>query len=91
MSNQSASDVYPVKVHPTFILSSGDRKDDRIKSTSDLVMELMINNPQITVPEIMNRLGKSESTIMRAIAELKKQGQVKRIGSRKEGYWETVG
>jgi ATP-dependent DNA helicase RecG len=79
------------KIHPSFILSPNERINERIKTTADLVFESMINNPESTVSEIAAELRRAESTVYRAIAELKKSGLVKRQGTKKNGYWETVG
>jgi ATP-dependent DNA helicase RecG len=85
------------KIHPAFILSPNDRINDRINdsvngnSLNALVLDLMMKNPQITIEEMVRALDKSESAINRTIRELKKTGQIIRMGSRKNGYWETVG
>ena len=56
------------------------------------VSDLLASNPSLTthVPELAAGLGKSESTIERAIRELRKVGRIQRVGSRKDGYWKLV-
>ena len=53
------------------------------------VLELLAADPHLTIPELAVTLGKSESTIERAIRELRKLGRLQRVGSRKGGYWEV--
>jgi ATP-dependent DNA helicase RecG len=79
------------KIHPSFILSPDERINERIKTTVDSVFEMMVKNPEIRVSEIATELRRAESTIYRAISELKKNGMIKRLGTKKKGYWETAG
>jgi predicted HTH transcriptional regulator len=54
------------------------------------VMEAIIRNPQVTIFEIANQTGFSESTIERELRHLKKSNIIKRSGSRKNGHWEII-
>jgi ATP-dependent DNA helicase RecG len=54
------------------------------------VFDLLTSNPSLTIPELAAGLGKSKSTIERAIRELRKVGRIQRVGSRKDGYWKLV-
>ena len=54
------------------------------------ITDLIKSNPTLTLPELQNKLGISESTLERDIAVLKKQDKIKRMGSRKTGYWELL-
>lgn len=58
--------------------------------TQKQIIELLKENPEITVKEIADKLGKNETTIVRNIGKLKEQELVERIGSDKSGYWKTV-
>lgn len=44
----------------------------------------------ITIPDISLAVNKSEPTVYRHISNLVKAGLVRRIGSRKSGYWCVV-
>ena len=61
-----------------------------IESRHIKIIDLIKSNPTITLPEIQSNLDISESTLERDIATLKKQNKVKRVGSRKTGYWELL-
>lgn len=54
------------------------------------ILALIKNNPEITIPEIAQRLNKTPRTIERQMQNLKKMGVLIRIGSRKAGYWEIL-
>ncbi|MCE2687709.1 MAG: Fic family protein [Rickettsiales bacterium] len=56
--------------------------------TTEAVLMLVKNNPQITRQEIANILQKDVRTIGRAIASLQGIGKLKRIGPNKSGYWQ---
>lgn len=53
------------------------------------VIALLAADPHLTIPELAIKLEKSESTIERAIRELRKTGLLQRVGPRKGGYWEV--
>ena len=66
------------------INGTGDRINDRIKS-------LIAENPGISAMRIVEMSDKSESTIRRALALLKKQGIVVYHGSKKTGGYYGIG
>ncbi len=51
------------------------------------VLELITDQTDITLSEIADRLGVSYKTVQRAVADLKKNGVIERIGGRRKGYW----
>lgn len=44
----------------------------------------------ITVEGIVTATGKSRRTVLRALETLKEQGYIKRMGGKKDGYWEIL-
>ena len=52
------------------------------------ILEIIIENPEITQVNIANRLGTAPKTVQRGIATLKTKGIIERAGSNKKGYWE---
>ena len=54
------------------------------------IIELIKQNPKITLSKIASICNVSEKTIQRDIAKLKKSGKIKRVGSFKSGYWEIL-
>jgi ATP-dependent DNA helicase RecG len=57
--------------------------------TKDKILNLMENNPYITIVDIVEVLGISRDTINEHIARLKKDSLLRRIGGRKSGYWKV--
>ncbi|WP_305951989.1 winged helix-turn-helix transcriptional regulator [Emticicia oligotrophica] len=58
-----------------------------LKSTVK-TLELIKENPLITIPELAIALNKSKSAIEKQIAKLKENQQLERIGPDKGGYWQ---
>ena len=50
-------------------------------------MALLKQNPKSTIPEMMDKLGKSRDTIKEHISRLKRDNLIQRVGSTKSGYW----
>ena len=48
-------------------------------------------NPSTSYDALAERLNKNRTTVMRNIQKLKEIGVLKRIGSKKTGYWEVIG
>lgn len=46
--------------------------------------------PRITIPEIAEKLGRSERAIFMQINKLKEEGIIRRIGPDKGGHWEVM-
>lgn len=66
------------------------RVEMRVK-TPDRVLSLLVNQPTLTLAEIAAHLGKSTSTIERAVAKLKQQNKLAFYGPKKGGYWQVLG
>ncbi len=57
------------------------------KSTKEKILDLMRENQNITIATISAELNIGKDTINEHIAKLKKEGELKREGGRKDGYW----
>ena len=55
-----------------------------------MVLSLLKSNPKYTKQDLMKILNKGDATIKEHISNLKKEGSLKRVGSTKSGYWETI-
>ena len=51
------------------------------------IIEIILDNPNITRIELSSLLGVSEATIKRDLSELNKRGKIEYIGSSKAGKW----
>ena len=60
-----------------------------IDDGSSWILDLLKNNPHSRVSDIAAESGKSVRTIYRSISELKNEGRIERVGSKKTGYWKV--
>jgi len=58
--------------------------------TEDKIIELIKDNPNITITQIMIKTGLSDPGVKKNLKQLKEKGIIKRIGFRKKGYWEVI-
>lgn len=73
-------------------VSVNDTINDTIKLTKNeqQILNLIINNNQITRDEIVNETKLSDRTISRAIKHLQDEKIISREGSKKTGYWKIL-
>ena len=67
-----------------------DTVNDTQNDTVNLILKYIKENPAISYEKLAEKTGKSRITISRKIAELKKEGKLKRIGADKNGYWQIA-
>ena len=91
-SNASLKEKPPVSGAPK-VHKSGQNAPDKAPLTSfqvQLVAKIK-ENPSISYDVLDEKLDKNRTTVMRNIQKLKNIGALKRIGSKKTGYWEVIG
>jgi ATP-dependent DNA helicase RecG len=57
---------------------------------SQKIIELMQNDPAITIAELALRIGITEWAIKKQIRKMKAQGRIQRIGPDKGGCWQVA-
>lgn len=62
------------------------RVEMQVKTPEQILM-LLQQNPHMTLSEVAGSIGKSVSTVERAVAKLKKQNRLAYHGPKKGGYW----
>ena len=62
----------------------------KLSKTEIEVYKIIKANPHITIPEIVNILKKHKATVSRAIAVLKENKIIERVGSNKTGHWKIL-
>jgi predicted HTH transcriptional regulator len=62
----------------------------KTEKTANTVYNLIVEKPEITIDGLVELIGKSRSTIAEVIEELIQKNKIKRIGSKKTGYWEIL-
>ncbi len=68
---------------------SGKRRES-VGKTSGMVLAACRENSSITIPEMSHKIGITERSVQRNIQKLQKDGLLRRVGGRKEGYWEVL-
>ncbi|MFM5624332.1 MULTISPECIES: winged helix-turn-helix transcriptional regulator [Aeromonas] len=63
--------------------------EKRVKTPQAILAELAAE-PTITLKQVAERIGKSTSTVERAVALLVKDGRLRFVGPRKSGHWEVL-
>jgi len=75
------------KVSPKSSVKSSGKSSGK---TEDQILLLLLNEPEMTIPEISETLQLSTRAIEKQIAKLKKDGLLRRIGSAKGGHWDVI-
>ncbi|KEY57298.1 Fic family protein [Serratia sp. DD3] len=65
------------------------RVETRVE-TSEQILVLLRAQPQLSLAEIAQHLGRAPSTIERAVAKLKRQHKLTYLGSKKDGHWQVL-
>jgi ATP-dependent DNA helicase RecG len=60
------------------------------EKSSEIIFDAIKNNSRISAKELSIRLGISPRAVEKRLAQLKKTGILKRIGSAKGGHWELI-
>ena len=70
--------------------SSGKTVEKRIGKTARKIIELMRENPKITIPEIAAIVDTSERNVEKHTSNLQKGGKIRRIDGNNGGHWEVI-
>lgn len=54
------------------------------------ILQLIMENSNITQKEMADRIGKSERTVKNKIASLKEKGYIQRLNGKRSGKWEVL-
>lgn len=68
--------------------NSNKNVDVKLNNIKEIILKEIAANPNITYAKLAIKLNRSEETIRRNIKVLTEKGLLKRVGSKKEGYWE---
>lgn len=81
--------VHPetVSVESTYVSTTGTAPGKTSGKTSGKILSLMRENPQISIPEIAEAIGRTTRAIEMQVAKLKAEGLIERIGPAKGGHW----
>ncbi len=59
------------------------------QKSSQKVIEIMRNNPEVTIVELASQMGISDRAVKKQITRLKQQRLIRRVGPDKGGHWEV--
>ena len=75
---------------PVVEKSSGRMSEKASEKTSEKVLFLVQQEPDITISELAQRLDVSTRSVERNLSILQKNKNIRRVGGRKEGHWEIL-
>lgn len=55
-----------------------------------MVLALIRKDSGITIAQMMEAAGCSRPTVIRALRHLQERGLIRRVGAKKNGFWEIV-
>ena len=64
---------------------------DTLKGTQKKIVEIIINNPNVTIPQVAEQLDLNPRGIAKHFKALQEKGVIRRVGPDKGGHWEVVG
>ena len=85
--NEESSDKFPA--NSGAVTQSGELSRKMPEKTSEKILYLISENPRITTRELVDIIGIHERNVARNIKTLQERGFLRRIGGRKEGYWQV--
>ena len=62
----------------------------KLNATQEKIVNLMLDNPQITIAELQRILKMSDYGTRKSVKSLKEKGIIKRVGSDKTGSWKVL-
>ena len=66
------------------------KRRESVGKASGKILEACRERESITIPELAALIGITERSVQRNIQKLQADGLLRRVGGRKEGYWEVV-
>lgn len=73
-----------------FVLTPENAEIETSVKTSVKIIQLLILNSDLTIPEMAEQIGISERSIQRNLQKLQKDHKIERIGPDKGGYWSVI-
>lgn len=74
----------------SFYTAIFDRITEDAEKTSEKIINLILQNKEITIQEMAELIGITERSIERSIHNLQQKGKIKRVGPAKGGHWEVI-
>lgn len=90
---QGNSTIFITFMLKCILLSLKEMQKSNQKSSqksNQKILTAMSNNPNITIKELQELIGLSESGVKKVIRKLTSDGLIKRVGAAKGGHWEVL-
>jgi predicted HTH transcriptional regulator len=87
MNGMRRDDYYANKLSPFAPLKSTQKTPQK---TPQKILAAIRANPSVGTQEMADMIGVERSTVARAIAKLKRDGILRRVGPDKGGHWEVM-
>ena len=68
-----------------------EKLSDKLSNKEKLTLELLVEDPGYTSPQIAEKLGVSRVSVTKYIKALKEKRLIERVGSDRKGYWKVKG
>ena len=68
-----------------------EKLSDKLSDKEKLTLELLVEDPGYTSPQIAEKLGVSRVSVTKYIKALKEKRLIERVGSDRKGYWKVKG
>ena len=94
--NENHVEFYATETHFSVVIYNANYRDDKVNDkvklsdNTEKILNAIINKPSITRKELAEVISKKESTVNRAIRELKDQGYIAEKNSDKNGEWKIL-
>ena len=89
--DKSAFEILPNFIKITFKFKvSNDTLNDTLNSNCNEILKCIMNDRNITIINISEITGITQVTIKRCLSKMQSQNIIKRVGSKKSGYWEIL-
>ncbi len=89
-SGKRLKDVEKEREYPTSGQEEVSGKGGNVGKALEKILAAIRQRNSITIPELAALVGVTERSIERNLQKLRQQGLLKRVGGRKQGYWEII-
>jgi ATP-dependent DNA helicase RecG len=72
------------------VVSSGKGSGKGSGKTEEAILDLLSARAETTIPELAEALSLSTRGVEKQIAKLRKEGRLRRVGSKKGGHWKVM-
>lgn len=85
--NDESGNLFIATIHRK---SSGESSIEHFSKTTGKIVQAILKNPNVTIPELSKSSGLTERAIEKQLKALRESGTIRRIGPAKGGHWEVI-